>query len=410
MEGGAGLRARQQPEDRQDGHNGPPQQTPTRNIWRDGFWIVVLAMAIIGVGELYQIWLQFGPEGQAERAQLRGDGTHAASYEFDLTKLAPRVEASQIVAAGAHRDEIPVLTDPGHISIQENTGLTGYDKYVLPTDRVIGVEVGGHARAYPIQVMQVHQVANDVFANTSVVVVYDPFADAASANVALPAGESANTLSSQDPALTFGFSGLNYQGTALTYSHGNRRKAADSLWSGGVCVAGPLAGRSLQNVDSVEVLQWRDWLLEHPDTSIVKRNDNFKDQYKADTYRAYYQSDKLLYSIAPQLSEGQLSKLGLKRKSRGIGIFTHNGKHIFIPHESVLASARFDSGGLGVWDARSAELSATINCRKADVGFTPSTVWLKGEQPESPVVMLFAWYAQHPDTLVLQADATLAKP
>ncbi|MDQ3023301.1 MAG: DUF3179 domain-containing protein, partial [bacterium] len=153
---GAGISARE------DGSQEWPPRQINRNIWRDGLWIGATAFLIITVGAIYQTWLHLGPVGQQQRAEYKGDGVHVPSYGFDLSNLAEGVNPNMIVATGKRKDEVPVLTSGEYITVAENAKLTGREKYLVPTDRVIGVELNGQARAYPIQIMQVHKISNDV--------------------------------------------------------------------------------------------------------------------------------------------------------------------------------------------------------------------------------------------------------
>lgn len=55
----------------------------------------------------------------------------------------------------APRDAFPVLESPAL-----STAADG-DKALRPDDWVIGVDIGGEARAYPVAVMGLHELAND---------------------------------------------------------------------------------------------------------------------------------------------------------------------------------------------------------------------------------------------------------
>ena len=53
------------------------------------------------------------------------------------------------------RDVIPAIRDPKHVPAKEATWLGG-------KDRILGVVVNGEARAYPISVLEAHEMVNDV--------------------------------------------------------------------------------------------------------------------------------------------------------------------------------------------------------------------------------------------------------
>ena len=55
---------------------------------------------------------------------------------------------------GDLRDKLPPIYKPKIVPIEKAT-------FVADTDRVLGVVLGGEARAYPIFILQVHEMCND---------------------------------------------------------------------------------------------------------------------------------------------------------------------------------------------------------------------------------------------------------
>ncbi len=51
----------------------------------------------------------------------------------------------------------------------------------MGTDRVIGIEIGGEARAYPFRVVAWHEVVNDSLLGVPVAVTYSPFSEGVAA-------------------------------------------------------------------------------------------------------------------------------------------------------------------------------------------------------------------------------------
>jgi hypothetical protein len=52
-------------------------------------------------------------------------------------------------------------------------------KFVVPTDRVIGIVIDGKAHAWPLSLMNAHEVVNDTVAGRSVLATYSPLCDTA---------------------------------------------------------------------------------------------------------------------------------------------------------------------------------------------------------------------------------------
>ena len=75
---------------------------------------------------------------------------------FDLSNtILPRDE---ILHGGPPRDGIPALSDPKMIAAIEADYLT--DK-----DRVVGITLNGQSRAYPIAILNWHEIVNDEIEN-----------------------------------------------------------------------------------------------------------------------------------------------------------------------------------------------------------------------------------------------------
>lgn len=64
-------------------------------------------------------------------------------------------EIRQGVSGADPRDKIRTILKPEHVPAAEATWVKG-------TSRVLGVVRNGEARAYPLAIMQVHELANDV--------------------------------------------------------------------------------------------------------------------------------------------------------------------------------------------------------------------------------------------------------
>jgi hypothetical protein len=93
-------------------------------------------------------------------AQSRiGDGRGGA---FDVTNHSIRLE--EIQSGGPPKDGIPSLTDPGFVSVKEG------DRFLVSRDRELGVVHEGVAKAYPIKILNWHEVVNDQIAGKAIAV------------------------------------------------------------------------------------------------------------------------------------------------------------------------------------------------------------------------------------------------
>ena len=84
-------------------------------------------------------------------------------FLYDGVKTDIRLE--EIVWGGVQKDGIPDLIDPPVVSADQAN-------YMLPGDRVFGVSINGQHRAYPLRIMNLHEMANDVIAGVPFALAY----------------------------------------------------------------------------------------------------------------------------------------------------------------------------------------------------------------------------------------------
>src|SRR5690242_13159678 len=77
------------------------------------------------------------------------------------------VPASEIAHGGPPRDGIPALDDPKFVAAADDLFLKG-------DDRVLGITLNGAAKAYPLAILNWHEIVNDRVGGVPVVVTYCP--------------------------------------------------------------------------------------------------------------------------------------------------------------------------------------------------------------------------------------------
>ncbi len=75
------------------------------------------------------------------------------------------VPKEQILSGGVPKDGIPALLEPKFVAAAEAGFLN-------PDDKVVGVELGEQARAYPIKILNWHEVVNDTIDDRPIVVTF----------------------------------------------------------------------------------------------------------------------------------------------------------------------------------------------------------------------------------------------
>lgn len=179
------------------------------------------------------------------------------------------IPESRIISGGPPKDGIPALTHPKHETSHAASA------WLKDDDLVLGITVNGEARAYPIRIMNWHEIVNDRIGSTSIVITYCPLCG------------SGIAFETDDH---FGVSGLLYQSDVLLYDH-----KTESLWSQIMqqAVAGPRTGEVLKRYPLIHTT-WREWKSLHPDTQVLSRHTGYHRNYARNPY-AGYESTSLLY-------------------------------------------------------------------------------------------------------------------
>jgi hypothetical protein len=260
--------------------------------FRSGGWVLTLAIAVSIAGTLWNL----APLWRPGRERPRGDGRTAASYGFELRHAL--VPESRIATSGMVADALPALEAPGVLPVSGLAGLppVGRGKYVVGSDKVIGVLLNGEARAYPLRVLVWHEIANDTVGGIPIAVTYNP----------LSAGIAVFDRRSGGEVLSFGVSGLLYQSNLLMYDRrpGHR---GESLWSQlqARALTGPAAARGATlALVPMALCRFEDWARAHPESTILAPVAGEESRYGSDVYGSYLNSEEVRFPVDPMPPPG----------------------------------------------------------------------------------------------------------
>jgi Protein of unknown function (DUF3179) len=189
----------------------------------------------------------------------------------------PLIPANEIYGGGPARDGIPALDHPVFVQASEAAFLS-------PDDKLLGVDFNGVIKAYPIGILNYHELVNDQFNGQPVTVSYCPLCGTGMVFNPQVKGEH----------LAFGVSGLLYNNDLLMYD-----RNTDSLWSQieGRAISGSLKGTRLERIP-VEHTTWRVWRKRHPATLVLSSKTGFYRNYGASPYPAYEETSRIIFPLS----------------------------------------------------------------------------------------------------------------
>ena len=303
-------------------------------------WIWLLALLVLGVHP-------------SPAQQLNG---------FNLSEAL--VPVKDILRGGPPRDGIPSIDQP---VFQTAAKYREFSNSV----QVLGVYFQGIAKAYPINIMDWHEVVNDDFKGQAVTITYCPLCGS---GIAFKADVK------QGANKEFGVSGLLYNSDVLLYD-----RATHSLWSQimGKAISGPLKGRKLEPINT-QRLTLGAWKAQYPQTLIMTMQTGHQRNYSTTPYSNYDQQNSTYFPVTH-------SDNTFHKKEWVIGV-EHNGVFKAYPIKKLakLPDRRLvdQLGGETItltWDKRTQHILIKDSHGREIVGL--QMFW-------------FAWAAFHPHTQV----------
>ena len=258
---------------------------------------------------------------------VAGCGTNGSHQSAGASPSVPRFDLStthgraalaafdpRYLVASASPESIPAIVRPRFDSSRVAS------RVLRTTDFVIGVSIGGDARAYPVKLLELHEVVNDVVGGRPIVVTWCPLCSSALVFDRRAGGKT----------LTFGVSGFLYQANQVLYDLQTR-----SLWS--QLAEGALTGAMREHRLTLlpAVAQpWSVWRAAHPTTRVLSiRRDRFASRFlhpytyfdsrgeerSDDPYAGYVQKVPLYYGRLIDGLSGASRVVAVQRYGRSKG-------------------------------------------------------------------------------------------
>lgn len=285
---------------------------------------------------------------------------------FDLSDSL--IDSHQILAGGPPKDGIPSIDKPKFIIATEAD-------FLRDEDRILGIDLNDTRKAYPISILNWHEIVNDEIGGEHFAITYCPLCGT---GVAFSSGVDGEQLE-------FGVSGLLYNSDVLLYD-----RQSNSLWSQikSEAISGPFRGRKLTRLP-VTHTSWADWKNSHPKTLVLSTDTGYSRDYTRNPYQGYEKSRALYFQVSDKAPDTY------HPKERVLGLEI-NGRFKAYPFSEIDRAGR---------DQISDEFAGKKITIHWDGGNQRATIKDNlGRQLPAIEGFWFAWFAFHPQTDVFRLE------
>lgn len=242
----------------------------------------------------------------------------ALAFTTDFSKHT--VPYAEIISGGPPKDGIPALDRPQYVSASDAS------KWLDPTEPVIIVRVEDEVRAYPIQILMWHEIANDTLGGLPLTVTFCPLCNTA----------IVFKRTFEDRVLDFGTTGRLRFSNLVMYD-----RQTESWWqqATGEAIAGELSGSKLEFYPA-SIIGWEEFVGAYPEGSVLSRDTGFNRPYGRNPYTGYDDVNS-----SPFLYSGPATPRVLPPMARVLTIEL-NGKAVAYPYE-ILQDVRVVNDRVG---------------------------------------------------------------
>ena len=214
-----------------------------------------------------------------EKIEPRSTILESSTFDVEIMEtngLKHIIPLDKIRGGGPTKDGIPSIDDPQFAEVQGSA-------FVSDSDVVIGLEINGDSRAYPLFILVWHEIVNDKVGDVPVAVTYCP----------LCYTNQVFERIINDQEVEFGTSGKLYNSNLLMYD-----RWTESYWSQalGLAVTGEFTGMQLKTIP-FDVITWGDWKKLHPDTLVLTTDTGHIRSYATDPYGDYYTEPRIIFPV-----------------------------------------------------------------------------------------------------------------
>lgn len=259
------------------------------------------------------------------------------------------------------KDCIPSIDDPKFLKSNEQD-------FMKDEDLVLGVNLNNIQKAYPIKILNWHEIVNDKFEDIPIAVTYCPLCASSLAFI--------REINSKE--VEFGVSGKLYNSDLVMYD-----RLTNTYWDQieGKAIVGELTGTLLKQVP-VEVIIWKDWLNAYPNTLVLSKETGYSRNYESYPYGNYETVREVYFPIINRDTQERLHE---KTLVYGIEL---DDKFKAYPQDIVKQKKSFDDEFAGTTLHFEVDENNIVKIKDKNTGKEINKISL----------FWFAWFTFHPGT------------
>ncbi len=234
--------------------------------------IIILLSVLVGTVSFFIYW----DKDDTETLQNSLDDKTISVDNIMITDgIKHLVPLSKIVGGGPPPDGIPSIDDPKFVT----TDMAD----LADSDVVLGVEINGVARAYPLSILVWHEIVNDHVGGVPIAVTWCPLCYTSQVFERVIDGRT----------VEFGTSGKLYNSNLVMYD-----RLTGTYWSQalGLAIKGDLTGHKLKIIP-FDVMRWGDWKIIQQDSVVLTTDTGHVRAYGVDPYGNYYDNSQIIFPV-----------------------------------------------------------------------------------------------------------------
>lgn len=225
----------------------------------------------------------FYPEVEIYGSSALGTGTVPEALNSDW------LVSSDFIFTGAGMDAIPAIEEPTFSDLQSSVHDVDVSLDIADDELCILVNIGNEYRAYPHNVLDWHEIVNDVVGGEAISIVYCPLTGSASIWSRVINGE----------LTTFGVSGLLYNNNIIPYD-----RKTNSRWSQvyNQSVSGSLKGEAITSFGYIQA-PWSELKKLNVSIALLSKETGYSRDYNEYPYGDYRENNDFILFPSSHVEE-----------------------------------------------------------------------------------------------------------